>query len=195
MGAYYSDISGNSDAGAAFIYWGGRNMPVTSTRDKYFAYPSTNDNAYFGWSVSQAGDVNGDGYQDIIVGAYQYYDSSKTATTGAAWIYFGATTPNTIPDVYLEYPGTDNNARFGYSVSKAGDVDADGYDDVVVGAYQSDYDVGTDRGAAFIYYGSSTMPATATHNVYLKYPGTDNTAYFGAPYLRLEMLTMTAMTM
>ncbi len=49
----------------------------------------------------------------------------------------------------------------------------------MVGAYWSDYDVGSNRGAAFVYYGSSTIPATATFALYLKYPGTDDSAYAG----------------
>jgi len=114
--------------------------------------------AYFGVSVGTAGDVNGDGFDDVIVGAY-YYDNSHT-DEGAAFVYYGSGTgPSPNPDwtAYGNKPG----ARFGSSVGTAGDVNNDGYDDVIVGAYT--YDNGEpNEGRAFVYHGSNTgLSATA----------------------------------
>ncbi|MDY7078932.1 MAG: integrin alpha, partial [Chloroflexota bacterium] len=108
--------------------------------------------AYFGYSVSTAGDVNDDGYADVIVGAYGYEDGQ--ANEGRAYVYTGTVdglgaTPDWTAD------GDQVSAYFGYAVSTAGDVNDDGYDDVIVGA--PGYDDGqTNEGRATVYFGSST---------------------------------------
>ncbi len=96
--------------------------------------------SFFGASVSSAGDVNGDGYDDIVIGAYIY-----NSNTGRAYIYFGGSIMNTVPDIVLT--GT-ANSDFGYSVSTAGDVNGDGYSDVIIG---------TTFGGAYIYFGGASM--------------------------------------
>ena len=103
----------------------------------------------FGYSVSGAGDVNGDGYDDIIIGAYGY-----SSFTGRAYIYFGGLSMNTVADVTLT--GVSASNFFGYSVSNAGDVNGDGYSDVVVGAYG----YSSSTGRAYIYFGGLTMNNT-----------------------------------
>ena len=104
----------------------------------------------FGYSVSTAGDVNGDGYADVIVGAYKY-----SSNTGRAYIYFGGSTMNNAADVIMT--GEAINNYFGNSVSTAGDVNGDGYADVIVGAYL--YSGGIGR--AYVFFGGSTMNNTA----------------------------------
>jgi len=176
VGAYFSDLKASS-AGAAFIYHGGPSMQTTSTYNIYLEYASTDTNAYFGYSVSSAGDVNGDGYDDVIVGAYG--SDLKATSVGAAFIYYGGPSMSTTStyNIYLEYASTDD-AYFGSSVSSAGDVNGDGYDDVVVGAYVSGLKA-TQAGAAFIYHGGPSMQTTSTYNIYLEYASTDTNAYFG----------------
>jgi hypothetical protein len=118
--------------------------------------------AFLGWSVSGAGDVNGDGYADVIVGAYSY-DAGKT-NEGAAFVFLGGASgvadgnPTTAA-AQLESNQTD--ANLGYSVSAAGDVNGDGYADVIVGAYL--YNSGSsDEGAAFVFLGSASGIADGT---------------------------------
>jgi hypothetical protein len=118
---------------------------------------SNQGTAYYGFAVSTAGDVDDDGFSDVIVGAY-LYDGTET-DGGKAYVYHGAAA------------GLDRNARwtaegnqvaagFGISVSTAGDVDADGYSDVIVGARY--YDNGEpEEGGAFVYYGATSGLATA----------------------------------
>ncbi|MCB9698674.1 MAG: FG-GAP repeat protein [Alphaproteobacteria bacterium] len=106
--------------------------------------------ASFGESVASAGDVNGDGYDDIIVGAPGYTDGQ--AEEGAAFLYLGSSTgPWTTPSWTRESDTA--GARFGASVAAAGDVNGDGYGDVVIGA--PGYTNGeTEEGRAYLFLGS-----------------------------------------
>jgi hypothetical protein len=89
--------------------------------------------AWFGCSVSGAGDVNGDGYADVIVGAL--YDETDQANEGRAYLYLGSAYGLANWPVW-SCEGNQVNGNLGVSVSGAGDVDGDGFDDVVVGEYK-----------------------------------------------------------
>jgi hypothetical protein len=111
---------------------------------------SNQDFAQFGLSVASAGDVNGDGFSDVIVGAY-LFDNGET-NEGRAFVYHGSasglsTTPNWTAE------SNQANAQFGFSVASAGDVNGDGFSDVIVGAYGFSNGE-TDEGRAFVYYGN-----------------------------------------
>lgn len=121
-------------------------------------------NAYFGWSVATTGDVNGDGYSDIIVGA-PWYDNGQF-NEGLALVYHGSSTgPATAPAWTAE--GNQASALYGSSVATAGDVNGDGYSDIIVGAPNYDNDE-IDEGRVFVYHGSasglSTVPARAVES-------------------------------
>lgn len=113
----------------------------------------TSSTGYFGSTVAGAGDVNGDGKPDFIVGAC--YSSSQCSNT--AYVVFGASNfPTTLPISSLN----GNNgftitgpSNFGLSVAGAGDIDGDGIDDLVIGTTNN-------ANAAYIIYGSHTFPAT-----------------------------------
>ncbi len=106
----------------------------------------------FGHSVSTAGDVNGDGFGDVIVGAYDY--SGGFVNEGAASVFHGSASGlSHIPNWTAR--GGQQSAVFGYSVASAGDVNRDGFSDVIVGAFN--YDNGQmDEGRAFVYHGSAS---------------------------------------
>ncbi|MGB7114944.1 MAG: integrin alpha, partial [Anaerolineales bacterium] len=94
-------------------------------------------NANFGYSVRTAGDVNGDGYSDVIVGA-PLYDGGHD-NEGRAYVYHGS--PTGLATSHNWTAESDQaDARFGYSVGTAGDVNGDGYSDVIVGAPYYDND-------------------------------------------------------
>jgi hypothetical protein len=137
------------DEGAAFVYHGSA-AGISTTADAMVE--SDQATAYLGYNVSGAGDVNGDGYADIIVGSH-YYDNGQS-NEGAAFVYHGSAAGiNTTADAMVESDQV--NAELGMSVSGAGDVNGDGYGDVIVGAHN--YDNGqNDEGAAFVYHGSAT---------------------------------------
>lgn len=168
IGARYYD-NGETDEGRAFVYHG--SSTGLSTVANWTAESNQNYGSY-GFSVSTAGDVNGDGYSDVIVGA-TYYDNGET-NEGRAFVYHGSTTGlSTVANWSSE--SNQANSYFGYSVSNAGDVSGDGYGDVIVSIPYYDNDQ-TDEGKANLYYGSSSgLNTTADWTV----ESNQATAYFG----------------
>src|SRR4030095_2737229 len=113
--------------------------------------------AQFGISVGTAGDVNGDGYADVIVGAYNFH--GPESNEGRAYVFHGSSTGLSSAAVWTA-GGDQVGAQFGSTVGTAGDVNDDGYADVVVGAVT--YDGGeTDEGRGYVYYGSPPGLPTA----------------------------------
>lgn len=153
VGARFSDLSAN-DAGAVFIYFGGPQFGVTSP---LILLGQASDD-WFGQSVRPAGDVNGDGFDDLIIGA-PYNDAAANAA-GRAYIYFGGPSMDNIADVILNGAAT-SNSHFGWSVSGAGDVNNDGFDDVIIGARLHGTGPNQGRGRAYIFFGGNPMNTVA----------------------------------
>jgi hypothetical protein len=146
IGAHRYD-HGEGDEGRAFVYYGSPSGPEAVPA---WTAESHQSGASFGNSVATAGDVNGDGYADVIVGARSY--DAGAINEGRAFVYHGSAAGlSATPDWAAESDQAE--AFFGYAVAAAGDVNGDGYGDVVVGAYL--FDGGeTDEGRAFAYHGS-----------------------------------------
>jgi hypothetical protein len=107
----------------------------------------------FGYSVSIAGDVNGDGYDDVIVGAPGY--DTNDVDTGEARVYIGSANGLSADPIWIAY-GDRRLAEFGWSVSTAGDVNGDGYDDVIVGSPVVTF---SGEQLAYGFYGSPEGPS------------------------------------
>lgn len=144
VGASRATIT-HSQQGAAYIYFGGPMMDVASP-DLTVSIPE--NGILFGTSVSSAGDVNGDGYDDFIVGAPNKH-ISPYYYVGAAYVYFGGYSPDAVADVILNGLNDHDSTFFGTSVSSAGDVNCDGYSDIIVGETGRD----SYSGAAYIFLG------------------------------------------
>jgi len=142
------------EAGAAYLYFGGPSGVHALTEVKITASDGFADN-YFGAAVDGAGDVNGDGYDDVIVGANR--DDWNGFITGAAYIYLGG--PGgidlTSETKLMAFDGEADDS-YGTSVAGTGDINLDGYADVIVGAPGDDNDNGADAGAAYVYLGGPT---------------------------------------
>ena len=154
VGAHLSDRKYNDeytfvDAGRAYVYHG--SSTGLSPSPAWIAEPGS-PQAFFGYSVSAAGDVNGDGFDDVVVGAPE--DAINLYKLGRVYVYHGSSTGL---NLNADWTASSNNqySFFGNSVSSAGDVNGDGFDDIVVGAYKHDNTIGA-PGKAFVYHGSST---------------------------------------
>ncbi|MGB7326059.1 MAG: Ig-like domain-containing protein, partial [Rubripirellula sp.] len=119
-----------------------------------------------GSSVSSAGDVNGDGFDDLIIGA-EFAAASGNAKwrAGESYVVFGSSTPAATVDLGnlgtagLTIFGADDNDQSGRSVSGVGDVNGDGLDDLLVGAPRADRTTGdTGEGESYLIFGSTTFP-------------------------------------
>jgi hypothetical protein len=163
VGAPFYD-QGQTDEGAAFVFLGSANgvtfgspetaaAQIESDQDENHASFQT---AQLGTSVAGAGDVNGDGYSDVIVGAPGYNAPSRDE--GAAFVFLGSATgiPSGGPSAAAAQLESDQQgAALGGSVAGAGDVNGDGFADVIAGAALYD-DGQTDEGAGFVFLGSAT---------------------------------------
>lgn len=125
------------------VYYGGETMHA----EVDVVFMEENTSGFFGISTSGAGDVNNDGYDDVIIGSKNH-----------AYLYFGGSQTDAVVDVIVT--GESERDMFGFSVSKAGDMNRDGFDDVIIGA-QGFYLNGYDAGRAYVYFGSSAMDSTA----------------------------------
>ena len=133
--------------GAVYVYYGSANGFGVPT-----IIESNVVNGYFG-GVSSAGDLNGDGYGDLVVGSHGY--TNGEANEGAFYLFVGS--PNGIVTTYAKLiEGNQPSAFLGNSVAGAGDINADGYSDIIASAHQ--YDNGhTNEGRASVYYGNSSL--------------------------------------
>lgn len=138
--------SGQTDEGALFVHYG--DAATGTSFQKTWEGGVTN--MKFGGSVSGAGDVNGDGLNDIIVGSTGKVNGLNI---GAAFVILGAA-KNANPGIPVElYAG--GNSGFGAAVSGAGDINRDGYDDVIVGAPNGSKANTPNSGVVYIYLGSA----------------------------------------
>jgi len=150
VGAPYYDAPEYSE-GAAFVFLGSaagvpNGSPATAATTLLARYGQT----HLGWCVAGAGDVNGDGYADVLVA-----QSFTSGADGEALLFLGSAAgipSGTESTAATHLPSSQGGALLGSSLAAAGDVNGDGYADVIVGA--PEYDAGeTNEGAAFVFLG------------------------------------------
>jgi hypothetical protein len=136
---------------------------ATLTGPNGFELRGENSLDYAGYSVSAAGDVNGDGFDDILVGAYGA-DPRENEAAGVAYVIFGRANDFNTPINLTTLNGV-NGFRIngvaegdyaGRAVAAAGDVNGDGFADVLVGAFGADPNGNYERGSAYIVYGKAS---------------------------------------
>ncbi len=120
---------------------------VGGRREKIWQFDGTGDFDEFGYSVAGAGDVDGDGFDDVIVGI-PGADPGGLIDAGSIVVYSGID-----GRVIWMIDGNQGGSEFGRAVAGAGDVDADGCDDLIVGAFLADNSNLVDAGAAVVFSG------------------------------------------
>ncbi len=135
----YDDVIVGSLFGEKAYVFSGR------TGDSIYVFTGEEPDDQFGSSVASAGDVNRDGYDDLIVGAP--YNEAGGFSAGRAYVYSGMTGAT-----IGVFTGDGSGKYFGFSVASAGDVNGDGYDDLVVGTPFNNSG-GNSAGRAYVYSG------------------------------------------
>jgi len=149
IGAYGED-SVASNSGAAYLVLSAPSGQV-DLADADAKLTGVSDEDWAGWMVSGAGDVNNDGYDDLLVGAPKVDDAGSDA--GAAYLVLGPTTgTSSLADADGIFTGEAANDWAGMGLNGAGDVNDDGYDDFLVGAPYDDQG-GSNAGATYLVLG------------------------------------------
>jgi hypothetical protein len=169
IGSYYADPGGRSGAGESYVVFG-KASGFASAIDlagldgtNGFVLNGIDPNDFSGTSASSAGDVNGDGFADLIIGAYGA-DPGGRLSAGESYVVFGkasgfaaATELSALNGTNgFVLNGTDAMGRGGYSVASAGDVNGDGFDDLIVGAWRADPGTDTDGGESYVVFGKAS---------------------------------------
>jgi hypothetical protein len=146
----FDDIAlGSPHYEKVYIFLGGN--PMDTICD--FLLKGPGPGANFGQAIG-SGDVNGDRNRDLIIGAYGAAPMPGGADMGLVFIYFGGLNFDTIPDVILKGGHENDYEGFGTSVSGAGDVNKDGFSDLIIGAGNFGPWI---QGRVYVYLGGNSI--------------------------------------
>jgi Ca2+-binding RTX toxin-like protein len=167
VGAKNADPNGINNAGASYVVFGKTggtpvNLSAIASGTGGFVINGAESGSRSGQSVSSAGDVNGDGFDDLFVGSHEA--GTTGIQSGASYVVFGkaGVTKVELSDIAsgtgtlgFVINGAAGGDQSGYSVSSAGDVNGDGLDDLIVGAWGADANGITNAGASYVVFGKT----------------------------------------
>ncbi|WP_395646394.1 FG-GAP-like repeat-containing protein [Terricaulis sp.] len=168
VGARNAAPGGDSNAGETYVVfgaaggWSASLNLATLDGSTGFRLDGIDAGDDSGWSVASAGDVNGDGFDDLIVGAHNG-DPGGDSNAGEAYVVFGAADGwsasldlSTLDGSNgFRLDGIDASDQAGYSVASAGDVNGDGFDDLIVGALTGDPGGDSNAGEIYVVFGAA----------------------------------------
>lgn len=161
IGTYGADSSGPG-TGAAYLFLSSSldaKRTLALTESDYVIHGLA-AGQFFSWSLAGAGDVDGGGQDDFLVGSYGRVDTPHKD----AYLFLGENLGKerelSAADAEVTMAPESTGDGFGGSLSGAGDVDGDGLDDVLIGAYLNDT-AGTNAGAVYLFTGA-TLGSAAT---------------------------------
>jgi hypothetical protein len=181
VGAFLKSV-GLDSVGAAYVVLGDASPASGSLSAADAEYVGESGQA--GYSVAGAGDVNADGYADVLVGAKYHGEVPGVLSVGAAYLVLGGPSPASasLSDADAQYTGEIAFDFAGSSVAGAGDVDRDGYSDVLVGAPGHTHDYAGDDylfGAAYLILGDPSPASVSLSAADAKYTGEARYDYAG----------------
>jgi hypothetical protein len=162
IGATFSDFNGKNDAGKCFVFFGselqGPGIYLNSSDADIIIYGE--DSLDQLGMANATGDINNDGYDDIIVGSPQ---NKKSDCRGKIYIIFGSNTAPRLIDLGTQnaditIEGEEYGSLFGRGVG-SGDVNNDGFDDVIVGAIEADALGKNNSGKIYVIFGGNSIPS------------------------------------
>ena len=133
--------------GSVHLYYGD-GAGLDETEHNLYAGRGADDTA-FGWDLDSAGDINNDGFADLIIGSNEDYDTAA----GAAYLFYGSAS-GVIEQQRIEPSDGALGDHYGWKLSGAGDLNGDGFSDVMVGAESRDTDELLHVGGVYIHYGA-----------------------------------------
>ncbi|MFO1171320.1 MAG: hypothetical protein U1E49_10165 [Hyphomicrobiaceae bacterium] len=188
IGAFLAEDGASTDEGETYLVFGGAVLSVldgangavdgfvdlvnlTAATGLRIAGRDAFDSS--GWSVASAGDVNGDGFDDLLIGAMFAEDGASAE--GETYVLFGgaglsvldgangavdgfADLSNLAATTGLRISGRDADDRLGWSVASAGDVNGDGFDDLLIGATLAEDGASSNEGETYLVFGGATLP-------------------------------------
>ncbi len=178
IGAPRDDVNDKFNVGRCYVIFGGSHLTGTISHSD-INQPGGVDGIVISGiqesdstcrSARTAGDINGDGIDDLLIGAYGADFAYSTGGPGAAYIIYGSSGlsgdvnlsnlngPGGVEGVTINNSSGSFSDQFGWSVSSAGDINSDGMTDIIIGAIAADNSEGDVSGQAFIIFGGDDFP-------------------------------------